>query len=59
VIQHRHAGGELGGMVIGQQEAARADAQALGLQQRLGDEQVRRGVRFPGRRVVLADQASE
>ena len=55
VIQHRHAGGEFRRVVVGQQEAARADAQALGLQQRLGDEQVGRGMRFPRRGVVLAD----
>src|SRR5262244_3540680 len=42
-------------MVIRHQEPAGADAHALRLHQRLGHEQVRRGMRLPGRRVVLAD----
>ncbi len=55
MIEHRHAVGEFGGMVIGQQEAAGAEADVLGLQQRLRQQQVRRGMRFPWRGVVLAD----
>jgi len=42
-------------VVVGHQEPARTDAHALGLQERLGHEQIGRRVRFPRRRVVLAD----
>ena len=55
MVQHRHARGEFGGVVIRQQEAAGPDAHALGLHQRLGDQQVGRRMRLPGRGVVLAD----
>ncbi len=55
MVEHRDAVGELGRVVIGQQEAARSDANVLGLHQRLRDQQVRRGIGFPGRGVVLAD----
>ena len=55
VVEHGDAVGELGGVVIRQQEAARADADALGLQQRLGDQQIGRRMRLPRRGVVLAD----
>ena len=55
VIQHRHAVGEFHRVMVGQQEAAWADAQALGLQQRLGDQQIGCGMRLPRRRMMLAD----
>jgi hypothetical protein len=42
-------------MVERQQEAARADAHALGLQQRLRHQQIGGRVRLPGRGVMLAD----
>jgi len=55
MIEHRHAIGQLGRVVIGQQEAAGPDAHARGLHQRLGHQEVGRGMRLPRRRVVLAD----
>ncbi|MGY4379655.1 hypothetical protein ACVWZ3_007294 [Bradyrhizobium sp. i1.3.6] len=55
MIEHRDAVGELRRVVIGQQEAARPDANILGLHQRLRDQEVRRGIGFPGCGVVLAD----
>ena len=55
MIEHGHPVRELGGMVVGHEEPAGADAHRLGLQERLGHEQVGRGVRLPRRGVVLAD----
>ena len=55
VVEHRDAVGEFGGVVIGQQEAAGAEADVFGLQERLRQQQVGRGMRLPGRGVVLAD----
>ena len=55
VVEHRHAVGEFGGMMIGQQEAAGAETDVLGLQKRLREQQVRRRMRLPGRGVMLAD----
>ena len=55
MVEHRDAVGEFGRMMIGQQEAAGPDADVLGLQQGLRDQQVRRGMGFPGRGVMLAD----
>ncbi|MGY2938830.1 hypothetical protein ACVWZ6_008432 [Bradyrhizobium sp. GM6.1] len=55
VIEHGDAVGELGRVVIGQQEAARPDTDILGLHQRLRDQQIGRGIGFPGRGMVLAD----
>ena len=55
VIEHRDAVGEFGRVVIGQQEAAGAETDILGLQERLREQQIGRGMRFPGRGVVLAD----
>ena len=55
VIEHRDAVGEFGRVVIGQQEAAGAETDVLGLQKRLREQQIGRGMRFPGRGVVLAD----
>ena len=55
MIEHRDAVGEFGRMMIGQQETAGADADVLGLQQRLRDQQVGRGMRLPGCGVMLAD----
>ena len=55
VVEHRDAVGELGRMMIGQQEAAGADAEILGLPKTFDDQQVGRRMRLPGRGVVLAD----
>ena len=55
MIEHRDAVGEFGGMVIGQEEAARAEPDIFGLQKRLRQQEVGRRVRFPGRGVVLTD----
>ena len=55
MVEHRDPVGELGRMMVRHQEPAGADAHARGLHQRLGHEQVGRGVRLPGRGVVLAD----
>ena len=55
MIEHGDAVGEFSGVVIGQQEAAGAETDILGLQKGLRQQQVGRGVRFPGRGVVLAD----
>ncbi|MGY4256059.1 hypothetical protein ACVI1L_003127 [Bradyrhizobium sp. USDA 4516] len=55
MIEHRDAVGELGRVMIRQQEAAGPDADVLGLQQRLRDQQIRRRMRLPGCGVVLAD----
>ncbi len=55
VVEHGHAIGQLGRVVVRHQEAAGPDAHALGLHQRLGHQQVRRGMRLPGRGVVLPD----
>ena len=54
-VERRHAVGQLGRVVIGQQEAAGAEADILGLQKRLRQQQIRRRMRLPGRGVVLAD----
>jgi hypothetical protein len=55
VVEHRYAVGELGGVVIGQEETARSEADAAGLHQRLRDQQIGRRVRLPRRGVMLAD----
>src|ERR1700733_4713862 len=55
MIQHRHTGSELRGVVVGQQKTPRPDAQPLGLQQRLRDQQIGRRMRLPRRRVMLAN----
>ncbi len=55
MIEHRDAVGEFGGMMIRQQEAAGTEADVLGLQERLRQQQVRRRMRLPGRGMVLAD----
>src|ERR1700730_13984513 len=55
MIQHRHAVRELGWMMIWQQKSARTDADVLGLQQRLSDQQIGRGIWLPWRRVMFAD----
>ena len=57
VVEHGDAVRELGRMVIGQQEAAGAEPDVLGLHQRLRDQQVGRGMRLPRRGVMLADPA--
>src|SRR5262249_34444807 len=44
-----------GGMVIGQQEAAGAETGILGLQERLREDEVGRGMRLPWCGVVFAD----
>ena len=55
MVEHRDAIGEFGRVVIRQQEPAGAEADVLGLQERLRQQQVRRGMRLPRRGVVLAD----
>ncbi|MBA7712262.1 hypothetical protein ES703_121234 [subsurface metagenome] len=55
MVEHSDAVGELRRVVIGQQESAGAEADVLGLQERLRQQQIRRRVRLPGRGVVLAD----
>ena len=55
MIEHRDAVGELGGMVIGQEKTAGAEANVLGLQERLRQQQIRRRVGLPRRGVMLAD----
>ena len=55
MIEHRDAVGEFCGMVIGQQEAAGAKTDVLGLQKRLGQQEVRRWMRFPWRGMMLAN----
>src|ERR1700730_10312925 len=55
MIQHRYAVRELGRMMIRQQKSARTDAYFLGLQQRLSDQQIGRGIWLPWRRVLFAD----
>ena len=55
MVEHRHAVGEFGGMMIRQQEAAGTEPDVLGLQERLRQQQVRRRMRLPGGGVVLAD----
>ncbi len=57
VVEHGDAVRELGGMMIGQQEAARPQPDVLGLHQRLGDQEVGRGMRLPRCGVVLTDPA--
>ena len=55
MIEHRDAVGEFGRMMIGQQESAGSDADVLGLQQRLRDQQIGRGIWLPGCGVMFAD----
>ena len=55
MVEHGDAVGEFGRVMVGQQEAAGAEADVLGLQERLRQQQIRRRVRLPGRGVVLAD----
>src|SRR5580658_6204261 len=55
VIEHRDAVSELGRVVVGQEEAARREADAAGLHQRLRDQEIGRGMRLPWRGVMLAD----
>ena len=55
MVEHRDAVGEFGRVMIGQQEAAGAEADILGLQKRLRQQQVGRRMRLPGRGVMLAD----
>ena len=55
VVEHGHPVGQLGRVVVGQEEAAGADADVLGLAEAFDDEQVGRGVRLPHHGVVLAD----
>ena len=55
MVELGDAVGQFGGVVIGQQEAAGSDAQPLGLQEGLGDQQVGGGHRLPRPGVVLAD----
>jgi hypothetical protein len=55
VVEHGHPVGQLGGVMVRHEEPAGADAHALGLEQRLGHEQIGRRVRLPGRGVMLAD----
>src|SRR5262249_14157190 len=57
VIKYGHAVRKLGWMMIRQQEAARAEPDVFGLPQALDDEEIRRGMRLPGRGVMLADPA--
>jgi hypothetical protein len=57
VVEHCDAIGELGRVVIGQQEPAWADADVLRLHQGLRDEQIGCGMWFPRCRVVLTDPA--
>jgi hypothetical protein len=42
-------------MMIGQKKTAGTEANVLGLQERLRQQQIGRRVRFPGRGVMLAD----
>src|SRR5262249_52895693 len=51
----RDAVGELGRMMIGQQEAAGAETDIFGLQESLREDEIGRGMRLPGRGVMLAD----
>ncbi len=55
MVEHRDPVGELGRVVIGQQETARREADPARLHQRLGDQEIGRRVRLPRRGVVLAD----
>ena len=55
VIEHRHAVGEFGGVMVRQQEATGSEADVLGLQEGLREQKVRRGMRLPRRGVMLAD----
>ena len=55
VVEVGNAMGQFGGMVEGQQVGSRAQLDALGLHQRLGDQQVWRRNGLPGRGEVLAD----
>jgi hypothetical protein len=55
MIEHRDAIGEFGRVVIGQQEAAGAETDVLGLQERLRQQQVGRRVRLPWRGMMLTD----
>ena len=55
MIEHRDAVGEFGRMMIGQQEAAGAETNVLGLQESLRQQQVGRRMRLPRCGVMLAD----
>ena len=55
VIEHSNAVRKFSRMMIGQQEAAGAEADVLGLQERLCQQQVRRRVRLPRRGMMLAN----
>src|SRR5262249_19369071 len=55
VIEHRHAMGELGRMVVRHQEPTGPDAHAGRLHQCLRDQEIGRRMRLPRRRVMLAD----
>ncbi len=55
MIEHGDAVGEFGRVVIGQQEAAGPETDILGLQKRLRENEIGRGMRLPRRGVVLAD----
>src|ERR1700730_3011145 len=55
MVEHGDAVGELGGVMVGQQEAAGPEPDVLGLHQRLRHQKVGRGMGLPGRGVVLAD----
>ena len=57
MVHHRNPVGELGRVVVGQQEAAGAEPDGLRLPETLDHQQVGRGMRLPGRGVVLADPA--
>ncbi len=55
VVEHRRASRQFGGMVEGQQEAARSQPDVPGLRERLGQQQVGRWIGLPRHGVVLAD----
>jgi hypothetical protein len=55
VIEHGNAVRQFRRVMIGQKKTARTEADVFGLQERLGQQQVRRWVRLPGRGVMLAD----
>src|SRR5262249_6272670 len=53
--EHCYAIGEFGGMMIGQQETARPEADVLGLQKGLREDEIGCRMRLPRRRVMFAD----
>ena len=55
MVEHGDPVGELGGVMVGQQEAAGPEADVLGLHQRLRHQEVGRGMGFPRRGMMLAD----